>query len=369
MTARRGPVGVGVVGCGNISDEYLTTMGRFPDLRVVGVADLDPDRAAAQAATYGIGFAGTGEELLARDDVELVVNLTIPAAHVPVGLQAVAAGKHVWSEKPIATDRASARALLEAATTAGVLVGVAPDTVLGPGVQTARRFVDAGEIGTPLTALAIMQNPGPDLWHPNPAFLYATGAGPLFDLGPYYLTALVHLLGSVARVTAVGTRSRDVRIIQKGPHAGTTFPVEVPTHVAALVEFDAGATATMIFSFESPMRRGLIEVTGSAKTMEVPDPNLFSGDIRLFGPVDDKDVTTIPTDGAGFGRGIGVLDMARSIRAGDRPRASGDLGSHVLDVMAAIEESAAAGQACTVASKVERPAIAPADWAATVATL
>jgi predicted dehydrogenase len=369
VTSRSGPVGIGVVGCGNISDEYLTTMGRFPDLQVVAVADLDPARANAQAATYGIAIAGTTADLLARDDVEMVVNLTIPAAHIAVGLQAVAAGKHVWSEKPIATDRASGRALLEAASAAGLVVGVAPDTVLGPGVQTARRLIDAGEIGTPLTALAIMQNPGPDLWHPNPAFLYATGAGPLFDLGPYYLTALVQLLGSVARVTALGTRSRDVRVIQKGPHAGTTFPVEVPTHVAALAGFEAGATATLVFSFESPMRRGLIEVTGTAKTMEVPDPNLFSGDIRLFGPVDDDDVTTIATDGAAFGRGIGVLDMARSIRAGDRPRASGDLAYHVLDVMAAIEESAAAGQACTVASRVERPPIAPTDWSATVATL
>jgi len=370
VTARRGPVGVGVVGCGNISDEYLTTMGGFPDLRVVGLADLDQSRAEAQAAKYGIGFAGGTADLLARDDVELVVNLTVPAVHVAVGLQAIAAGKHVWSEKPIATERAAGRALLAAAEAAGVVVGVAPDTVLGPGVQTARRLIDGGEIGIPLTALAIMQNPGPDLWHPDPAFLYARGAGPLFDLGPYYLTALVHLLGSVTSVTARGTRSRDTRVIQKGPRAGTVFPVEVPTHVAVLAEFDGGASATMVLSFESPLRRGLIEITGSEATMEVPDPNLFGGDIRAIRPEDrGEEGTTIPAPGTGFGRGIGVLDMARAIRAGSRPRASGDLGYHVLDVMVAIEESAAAGHACTVDSRVERPPVAPADWAASVATL
>jgi predicted dehydrogenase len=369
VTARSGPVGVGVVGCGNISNEYLATMGTFPDLRVVGVADLDPARAAAQAAAYDIAFAGSTAELLARDEVELIVNLTIPAAHAEVGLQAIAAGKHVWSEKPIATDRASGRALLDAAAAARLVVGVAPDTVLGAGVQTARRLIEGGAIGTPLTALAIMQNPGPDLWHPDPAFLYSTGAGPLFDLGPYYLTALVHLLGSVTRVTALGTRSRDTRVIQKGPRAGTAFPVQVPTHVAALVEFDSGATATLVLSFESPLRRSLIEITGSDATMEVPDPNRFGGDIRVTLPTDDEPSTTTPTAEAGFGRGIGVLDMARAIRTGGRPRASGELGLHVLDVMTAIEESAGAAEARTVDSRAERPPIAPLDWAATERTL
>jgi predicted dehydrogenase len=175
-------------------------------------------------------------------------------------------------------------------------------------------------------------------------------------------------VASVARVTALGTRSRETRVIREGRRAGTTFPVEVPTHVAALAEFHDGATATMVFSFESPRRRALVEVTGSEATMEVPDPNEFAGEIRTIRP-DDEEATTTSTDGAGFGRGIGVLDMARSIRAGGRPRASGDLGYHVLDVMAAIEESAAAGQACPVASRIERPPVAPADWAATVATL
>ena len=361
-------MGVGVVGCGTISDEYLTTMGSFPDLRVVGLADLDRSRAVTQAARYGIGFAGGTAELLARDDVELIVNLTIPAAHAAVGLQALAAGKHLWTEKPIATGRTSGQEMLAAADAAGLLVGVAPDTVLGPGIQTARRMIERGDIGAPLTALALMQNPGPDLWHHDPAFLYRAGAGPLFDLGPYYLTTLALLLGSVTRVSAIGTRSRESRIIRKGPRAGTEFPVEVPTHVAILAEFDSGATSTMVFSFESPLRRGLIEITGSDATIEVPDPNVFGGDIRLVRAAARRR-TVVHADGAGYGRGIGVLDMARAIRGGRSPRASGALGYHVLDVMVAIEESVASGKPRKVDSRAERPPVAPDDWTATAATV
>lgn len=368
MTVRRGPVGVGVVGCGNISEQYLSAMGRFPDLRVVAVADLDQSRAAAQAAKYGVTAATGTADLLARDDVELVVNLTIPAVHATVGLQAIAAGKHVWTEKPLATDRAAGRALLDAADAAGLVLGVAPDTVLGPGIQTARRILERGDIGRPLTALAIMQNPGPDRWHPDPAFLYRAGAGPLFDLGPYYLSALVHLLGSFTRVTALGTRAQETRAIAKGPRAGTTFPVEVPTHVAVLAEFDSGATATIVLSFESPLRRELIEITGTEATLEVPDPNEFGGVLRIVPPA-NEDATSVAADPAGFGRGLGVLDMARAIRAGIRPRASGSLGYHVLDVMVAIEGSADGGTACPVGSRAARPPIAPDDWAATTATL
>jgi predicted dehydrogenase len=219
-----------------------------------------------------------------------------------------------------------------------------------------------------LTALALMQNPGPDLWHPDPAFLYRAGAGPLFDLGPYYLTTLVLLLGSVTRVNALGTRSRETRVIRAGPRAGTAFPVEVPTHVAILAEFDSGATATIVLSFESPLRRGLIEITGSDATIEVPDPNLFGGDIRIVRAA-AKRRTVVHADRAGYGRGIGVLDLAREIRAGGRPRASGALGYHVLDVMVTIEDSAASGRSRPVDSRAERPPVVPDDWAATVATL
>lgn len=365
---RSGAVGVGVVGCGTISDEYLTTMSSFPDLRVVGLADLDQERAAKQAAKYGIAFAGSTADLLARDDVELVVNLTVPAVHAEVGLQTIAAGRHLWSEKPIATEREPGRALLAAADAAGLLVGVAPDTVLGPGIQTARRLIEGGEIGTPLTALALMQNPGPDLWHPDPAFLYRAGAGPLFDLGPYYLTTLVLLLGSVTRVAALGTRSRDTRTIQKGPRAGTEFPVEVPTHVAVLAEFDSGATATIVLSFESPLRRSLIEITGSSATIEVPDPNRFDGDSRIV-RASDEDGTVVRSEGDVHARGLGVLDLARAIRTGVPPRASGALGFHVLDVMVAVEEAIASAQPRDVASRAERPPVAPDGWAATSATL
>lgn len=366
--SRRGPVGVGVVGCGNISNEYLRTMAGLPDLQLVGVADLDRSRAEAQAAKYGISFAGGTVELLARDDVELIVNLTIPAAHAEVGRQAITAGKHVWTEKPIATDRASARALLEAAAAAGLVVGCAPDTVLGPGIQTARRLVERGDIGKPLVALALMQNPGPDLWHPDPTFLYAAGAGPLFDLGPYYLTALVLLLGSVTRVAALGARSLDTRVVRKGPRAGVEFAVEVPTHVAALAEFESGATATIVLSFESPLRRTLIEITGSDATLEVTDPNEFGGDLRIVAAGYSRR-KVVRADATGLGRGLGVLEMARAIRAGRQPRASGELGYHVLDVMVAISEAVGSGEPRLVESRVERPPVVPDGWAVGEATL
>ena len=344
-------------------------MACFPDLRLVGVADLDRSRAEAQAAKYGIGFAGGTAELLARDDVELIVNLTIPAVHAEVGRQAIAAGKHVWTEKPIATDRASARALLEAAAAAGLRRRLSPRTPCwDPASRRPDDWSNGATSASPWSALALMQNPGPDLWHPDPAFLYAAGAGPLFDLGPYYLTALVLLLGSVTRVAALGTRSMDTRVVRKGPRAGVEFPVEVPTHVSALAEFESGATATIVLTFESPLRRTLIEITGSDATLEVTDPNEFGGDLRIVraGHARRK---VVHADATGLGRGLGVLEMARAIRAGRRPRASGELGYHVLDVMVAISEAVGSGAPRLVESRVERPPVVPDGWAAGEATL
>ena len=229
----RGAVGVGVIGAGVISSQYLRNLTAFPDLDVLFVADLDEARAHDQAAAFGVPGSGSVGELLAHDGIEIVVNLTIPRAHVDVALRALACGKHVWNEKPIALDRKSGRELLEAARGAGLRVGTAPDTFLGPGIQTARRLVESGAIGTPLTALTLLQGPGPESWHPNPDFLFQDGAGPLFDLGPYYLTALVQVLGPVAQVSAVSSKARAVRTVGSGPRAGQQFDVTVPTHVAA----------------------------------------------------------------------------------------------------------------------------------------
>ena len=277
-----GPVGVGVVGAGKISDQYLANMARYPDLDVRFVADLHPHLARAQAERHGVPDSGTTEQALARDDVELIVNLTVPAAHAEVASAALAAGKHVFNEKPIAPDLASAEALIAQADAAGLRLGCAPDTFLGPGLQTMRRLLEAGRIGTPLTASVVMQSGGPHLWHPNPDFLYQPGAGPLFDMGPYYLTALAQAFGPVARVAARGGTAAPTRVIGKGPRAGEEIPVAVPTYVAALYEFESGAVAQATFSFDTPLERmGVLEITGAEATLVAPDPNTFAGEIRV----------------------------------------------------------------------------------------
>ncbi|ONI89198.1 oxidoreductase [Saccharothrix sp. ALI-22-I] len=354
------PVGVGVIGAGVISDTYLSNLTGFPDVRVLAVADLDPARAAAQAARHGVPRACGVAELLADPDIEVVVNLTIPAAHVEVGLAAIEAGKHVWLEKPLGLDRQSARALLDRAAERGLRVACAPDTVLGAGWQTARRAVDAGRIGEPRTALALFQTPGPESWHPAPEFLFQAGGGPLLDMGPYYLTGLVHLLGPIRRVTATGSRARDMRVIGSGPRAGVEFAVTVPTTVTALVEFARGGSAQVVLSFDSALpRTGFVEVAGTLGTAVLPDPNGFDGDtaLHLFDGAE-----TLAAEGHSASRGTGVLELARSIRAGDPERASGALAYHVLDAMLAMEDSIALGHSVDVTSTVEPPPALPVDW-------
>ena len=275
-----GPVGVGVVGAGKISDQYLANMAEFPDLDVRFVGDLRPDAARAQAEAFGVPGHGTAEECLARDDVELVLNLTVPVAHAEVTSAALAAGKHVWTEKPITLDLASAEALVAQAADAGLLLGSAPDTILGPGLQTVRRVISSGAIGTPLTASVVMQYAGPHLWHPNPDFLFQTGAGPLFDMGPYYLTALTQVLGPITRVAARGGSAGPTRVIGSGPRAGEEIPVEVPTYVAALYDFASEGVASATFSFDSPLKRtGVVEIAGTEATIAAPDPNNFTGEV------------------------------------------------------------------------------------------
>jgi predicted dehydrogenase len=356
-----GPVGVGVIGAGVISGEYLRNLTTFPDLAVRFVADLDTERASAQAEAFGVPASGTVAELLAREDIEIVVNLTIPAVHVEVGLQILQAGKHVWSEKPVAMDRESGRMLLEEAERRGLRVACAPDSVLGSGLQTGLRAVKDGLIGEPLTAMAIMQAPGPESWHPSPEFLFDIGGGPLFDIGPYYLTALVHVFGPVRRVSATSSRSRATRVIGSGPRAGTEFPVNVPTAHSALLEFDSGASAVAVFSFESHLTRaGLIEVTGPSGTLALPDPNGFGGPSRLWRNGGESE--EIDAVGADYGRGAGVLDLARAIRTGTDERASAAVAFHVLDVMVAITEAAETGSGVEPKSTATRPEALPHQW-------
>lgn len=343
MSAAAGPTRVAIIGAGNVSDEYLRALTAYPDLAVTAVADLDPARARAQAEKYGIAVSGTATEILRREDVDLVVNLTIPAAHAEVALAAIEAGKHVWGEKPLTLDRASARAVLDAAQAHGVVVGNAPDTILGPGIQTSHRLLAEGAIGAAHTVLTLMQGPGPDAWHPRPQFLFAKGAGPLFDIGPYYVSTLVQLLGPVATVSAVGQTPRTERVIGSGPDAGTRFPVEVSTHVSVVTTFVSGVVGTSVYSFDSPVQRQLFEVSGADGTMEVPVSG-FDGPTRLLtGAERDTEWRTVPAQGVPSGRGVGVLEMARAIRAARTPRAGGELAYHALDVMLSIEESIEAG--------------------------
>lgn len=365
------PVGVGLIGAGVISAHYLGNLATFPDLQVRFVADIDLDRAKARADEFGVPASGTVDELLADDGIEIVVNLTLPSAHAEVDLAILAAGKHVWSEKPIATTAEDARRVLDAAEQAGLRVAVAPDTVLGAGLQTAFRAIADGRIGQPKTATTMVLNPGPDRWHPAPEFLFQRGGGPLLDLGPYYLSALVTVFGSVVRVSAVGSIARSERVVESGPRAGTTFAVEVPTHSALLLEFEGGTSAQATFSFQSAIpRAGFFEITGTDGAIVLPDPNTFEGASELWTTGSWKDVTgqdeplpeVVEAVGATSGRGLGVLELARAIRAGVPERASGALAAHVLDVMLAAETAASSGTSVAVSSRVRAPEPLPTDW-------
>ena len=365
------PVGIGFIGVGVISDTYLENLTSFPDVEVLILGDLDVERARAQAAKWGVPAAGTPDEVLAHPGVGLVVNLTVPAVHVQVSSAAVAAGKHVWTEKPLGLDRESSAALLRDAAAAGVRIGSAPDTVLGPGFQTAKQAVADGLIGRPLFAQTSFQTQGPDLWHPNPAFLFAPGAGPLLDMGPYYFSALVSLLGPVDRVAAIGTRAREQRQIHTGPQAGTVFDVQVPSTISVVTAFEAGQQAQTLLSFDSALERhGVIEIHGTEGSLVLPDPNRFEGRIAYVKPLgvllDDMEVEQpwleVEQQGVVVGRGLGVLDMVRAIAA-DRPHvATGELGFHVLDILLSAQESAADGRFVSVDSTVAPIPALPAGF-------
>jgi predicted dehydrogenase len=362
-----GPVGVGVIGAGVISTQYLENLTTFPDLDVRFIADIDEARATAQAEKHGVPGHGSVEQLLADPGIEIVVNLTLPKSHAGVALQALAAGKHVWSEKPIAIDRASGKRLLDAAHAAGLRVATAPDTFLGAGLQSSRRYLESGGIGEPLTALTLFQSPGPESWHPNPDFLFQEGAGPLFDVGPYYITTLVQLFGPVSRVTAVASKAKPFRTIGSGPRAGVQFKVTVSSHVSALYEFESGQTAQGIFSFDSKLGRSLVEVAGVEGTLVVPDPNTFKGDLVVYhGP---QDLETIPSTGVTTTRGTGVAELARAIRAGRPERASGELAFHVLDIMESTIESAQNAVPVEIASTVTVAPPLDEGWDPRVRTL
>lgn len=353
-------VGIGFIGCGNISAAYLKAAAGFPILDIRGVADLNADAARARAAEFGLK-AQSIDAMLADPSIEIIVNLTIPKAHVEVGLKAVAAGKHVHSEKPLGISTIEARKLVEAAKARGVRLGSAPDTFLGGAHQTSRKLVDEGAIGTPIAGTAFFMCPGHERWHPNPAFYYLDGGGPMLDMGPYYVTDLVNLLGPVARVAGVATKLRDERLITSEPLNGTKIPVEVATHVAGTLQFVSGAVVTIAMSFDVPRHQhSPIELYGSAGSILVPDPNHFGGEIKLA--TASEDWRAVPTEHSyadGNYRVIGVADMAEAIRTGRPHRAHGDLAFHALEVMEAFQRSSDTGEHITIESRPERPAAMP----------
>jgi predicted dehydrogenase len=354
------PLSVGMVGAGAISGQYLATLEKTPSLRLTAVADLDPARAAAVAnARPGVRPLGV-DALVADADVALVLNLTVPAAHADVALRAIAAGKDVYGEKPLAATIDEAHEVLRAADTAGVRVGCAPDTVLGTGIQTARTAIDDGLIGSPIAATAIMATPGHERWHPNPDFYYLPGGGPLLDMGPYYVTALVNLLGPVTRVTGAASQLRAERTIGSGARAGETIGVGVDTHVSGILTHRSGALSTLIMSFDTVATRApSIEVHGERGSLVVPDPNRFTGDtsVRLLG---ETSWQTLPVS-AGYidgSRGCGIADLHHT-PSSRRPRTDGAIAFHVLDIMESLLTSAAQGRSVDITSTCVRPPAVP----------
>jgi predicted dehydrogenase len=363
------PMRVGLVGCGNISDIYLQNARRFRDIVFTACADINAEAAKRQAERYAI-HGRSVNDLLKSDDVDIVLNLTIPEAHAQVSLQAIDAGKHVYSEKPLATAVAEGVALVAAAQARELRLGAAPDTVLGAGVQEARALIDAGSIGKPLTGLAAVMSHGMEHWHPNPGFFFRLGAGPVFDMGPYYLSALVTLLGPVASVQAMGQIGFDERIVTTPGSQlhGQSIKVETFTNVHALLDFASGAHVTFMASWDV-WKHGVppIELHGEKASLRLPDPNWFGGDLLIAWQ--NEEWRTLHTDEKTFGvknwpkaepkfandRGLGLADMARAIVDSRPHRASGAIALHVLAVMAGILEAANGGRRVAIAPACERP--------------
>ncbi len=353
------PVRIGVIGCGKISEQYFNGCRQHPGLEMIACADLNPDKAKACAQAYGIPRHGTVETLLADADVELILNLTIPSAHAPVTESALLAGKHVYLEKPLALEFDQGHSLVQLAETKGLLLGCAPDTFLGSGQQTARFALDAGLIGRPVAGLAFILLSGHESWHPNPEFYYQPGGGPLFDMGPYYLTALIHLLGPVAQVSAVTGSAYETRTVGSGPNQGKSFPVEVPTHYSTTLEFSSGPIVTLVLSFDTWQGAELpsIQIHGTEGTLLVPDPNHFDQQVLLRRPRHQELETVQPHGPVGFGRGLGVADMAASIRNDGRipARIDARMALHVLETMCAIDEAARRRQSVALTTRCPRP--------------
>ncbi len=356
------PLTIGIIGCGNICGAYLKAAPGFEALRIKAIADINPAAAEARGNEFGVPAVEV-DALLGDAEIEAVVNLTTPQSHVPVALQTLAAGKHAYSEKPLAVSTEEAGQLRDAA--GALRVGCAPDTFLGGGQQTARKLLDDGAIGQPLSGTAFMMLRGHERWHPNPDFYYQPGGGPMLDMGPYYLTALVNLLGPVRRVASLTAAGLSSRQIAKGPRAGETIPVDTDTHISGLAEFHNGAIITIVTSFDVWRHDHTpLELYGEEGSLRIPDPNTFGGPVHLSRAGGDWEEVAL-THGFGDGnyRSIGVADLAHAVRAGRPHRASMELAYHVLEVMEGFLKSSHAGRFIEIESRCERPAALPTDLA------
>jgi predicted dehydrogenase len=358
----------GIIGCGNISKAYLLTAQSFPILDVVAVSDLDLPRAQAKTAECNVPKACSVAELLTDPAIQLVVNLTVPKAHKDVALAALAAGKHVFNEKPLGATVEQGREIIGAAQKRKLRVGCAPGTFLGGGLQTCRKLIDDGVIGKPLAATAFMMCHGHESWHPSPEFYYEPGGGPMLDMGPYYLTALANLLGPVRRVAGSATIQISERVIGSEPKRGKKIVVETPDHVTGVLEFMSGTVATIVTSFAVwHARLPIIEIYGTKGTLGVPDPNSLRGPV-LVRLMEDKEWREVPlTHGHAEPDkpkwGIGVADLAYALRSGRPHRATGENALHVLEALHAFLETSRTGQYHTVAAPFTRPAPLPVGLA------
>ncbi|HEY0257131.1 MAG TPA: Gfo/Idh/MocA family oxidoreductase [Candidatus Methylacidiphilales bacterium] len=351
------PLRVGVIGCGAISNAYFKGLSPFSDLaQITACADLDLDRAKAKAAEHGVAKAYSVRELLADPEVDAVLNLTIPAAHAEVNLAALKAGKHAYCEKPFALTYKEGLKVLQEAQKRKLRVGCAPDTVLGGGIQTCRKLINDGAIGLPVAATANMLCHGHESWHPSPEFYYQVGGGPLFDMGPYYLTSLVTMLGPVKSVSASAKATFKERLITSQPLNGKRVKVEVPTHLSGVLEFSKGVLATVTMSFDVWAHHlPLLEIYGTEGSLQCPDPNTFGGEVLLW-TTKKKEWEKIPlTHSDQTGRGLGIADLADALKKRRQHRMNGELGLHILEMMEAFPVSARSGRKIEIKSGCRQP--------------
>ena len=359
----RSPAQVGIVGCGVISRAYAANASAFDTFEIGACADLEASRSEEIAAEFSLRPM-TVEELLRSDSIDVVLNLTPPASHAAVTRAALEAGKHVYSEKPLAIVAADADELCELAESNGLRLACAPDTFLGSAYQKARSLLDEGAIGEPLAISAAMLAGGQDVWHPDPDIFYRDGAGPLLDMGPYYVTAIVSLLGPVRRVAGFASTFVAERTIKVGPRQGERYTAETPTHITSILELDGGVTATLVATFEAPGHyASTMLVHGSDGELALPDPNGFAGPVRIRRGRGAWEGVPFTSRGAADARGLGLHDMVEAIAEGRPHRATARLATHVVDVARSILASCESGSALAVASTAERPDALPVDFA------